>query len=397
VNAVLHPIDAMKQLTRPFEEAARLGEYIKGRQQGASAVEAALNSRRVTTDFAQVGASMQGLSQMSAFLNPAIQSLDQNYKTLITGDSKQALAKGFAAISAPSAMLWFANRNDQEIQDLRKTPQGATSWFVRLPDSTIAKVPKPFLYGQIFGTGIETVLDQLSEKGDTATLEKFGSALLDQATMNVVPNLASLPMQFWANKDAYTGSAIVPESMQGLDPQAQVLNSTTGFAKNVSTFLTGASGGKVNVSPIYIDWLTRNVGGSLAKDVTSIPGTGVDRTAGELPFLRRFVANGSSLSVEPIQTFYKKSDELARVLNTLKLYEKTGQLDKYQSYLTQHQDQFMKASYYAETRAQLGELHNTIEQIHDGPFSSSQKKEYIDYLTKQAVEVARGVNQSLGQ
>lgn len=419
VNAILHPIDALKELTRPFEEAARLGEYIKGREQGATAVEAALSSRKVTTDFAQIGASTQALSQMTAFLNPGIQSLDQNYQSLFkptasgiknlvesgwnrdvegvkdAAKSLSPLMKGMAAIGAPSALLWLANRNDQEIQDLRKTPAGATSWFVRLPSGEITKIPKPFLYGQIFGTGIETALDGFAGKGDEDTIKRFASALLDQAWMNAIPNVASLPTQIWANKDQYSGSAIIPDSMQGLDPSAQTLPNTTGFAKNVTSYLQGVSGGKINISPIYVDWLARNVGGSLAKDVTSIPGTGTERSLGELPFTRRFFADPASMNVEPIQKFYKNSDEMSTVLNTLKFYEKSGQIDKFQKYLTDHQQEFYKATYYAETRKQLADLHNTIEQIQSGPFSPAQKKQYIDYITKQAIEVARGVNVSM--
>lgn len=403
-NVVLHPIEALKQLTRPFEEAARLGEYIKGREQGASAIEAALASRKVTVDFAQQGgaAYMQALNQMTAFLNPGIQSLDNNYQRFINGDSKSALMKGFAAISAPSALIWLANQNDQEIQDLRKTPQGATSWFVRLPEGHIARIPKPFLYGQIFGTGMETALDNVKSliqqgKLDPSTLDGFASALKDQALFNAVPNIISLPAQVWANKDQFTGSAIVPESMSGLDPQAQVLNSTSAFAKNVSTYINGASGGKVNVSPIYIDWLTRNVGGSLARDVTNIPSTGVDREIGELPFFRRFFAVTGSSNTEPMQTFYRESDKMAEVLKTAQLYEKTGKTEKFYKYLDEHRDEFAKATYYAETRKQLSTLRNTIEQIHDGPFSPEQKKEYIKYLTQQAIEIARGVNVAVGQ
>lgn len=393
-NVFLHPIDALKEIGRPFEEAARLGEYMRGREQGASAMEAALAARNVTTDFAQRGGSqyMAALSHMTAFLNPSIQSLAKNFDT-IEKKPLALLTKGIGAITIPSALLWFANKDDQGIQDLRKTPAGSTQWFFRMPNGGIGKIPKPFLYGQIFGNTIEDGLDKYWAK-DPSGLTRLISGITGQAAMNVVPNAVSTYAQLHDNKDWYTGSSIVPQSMEQIDPQFQTLPSTSGLAQYVSGYLNKATGGSVNVSPIHLDWLAKNTFGGIGKDVAGLTRTD-PKSLGDQPFFRRFVADYPSMNVEPIQTFYTQADKVNIVAHTIDMLAKKGDAGNLNSYLLAHTTELGFASMYAEGQKQLASVRSTITQIQNAPIDNDTKRNIIKQLTGTSITIARTINNAM--
>lgn len=391
-NIILHPIDALKEITRPFEEAARIGEFISNQDHGATLQESALAARRVTTDFAQQGASMQALNQMTAFLNPAIQSLSKNYEVLMSNPVGLA-AKGIAAISIPSAILWWANKDDKEINDLRKTPAGATYWFVRAGDNVV-RIPKPFLYGQVFGTTFEHALDKAFGK-DPEAVRSLMSSLVDQATFNVIPNGISIPLQMKMNKDIYTGGNIIPDALKNVDPQTQVLLGTSPLAQHISKYLYNVSNGAINVSPIQLDWLAKNTGGNVAKDIIAV--SGEKSSLSDYPFFRRFVANYPSMNVEPIHTFYENSNKFNGVVQTVdRMAKSNASAEDINKYLDAHASEYTYASIYAEAQKQLKDIQRTIWQIHtaDG-FSKEEKNKYIDELTMSAIEIARGMNEAI--
>ncbi|KKK70915.1 hypothetical protein LCGC14_2919190, partial [marine sediment metagenome] len=202
VGQIMHPLAALKQFGVPFEEAGRVGEFMRARGRKANVMQAILASRDVTVDFQQMGAQMQGLSYMTAFLNPAIQGLDRfarvgalpvqrAIRALKSGAGAGQAAAEFASpaarvlftaaatVSLPSLYFWLASRNDQEIKDLRKTSGGLIYWYVRSPEGEIVRLPKPFLWGQVFGTGLESALDAVADQ-DPEAMERFAEGILDQ-------------------------------------------------------------------------------------------------------------------------------------------------------------------------------------------------------------------------
>ncbi|KKM15608.1 hypothetical protein LCGC14_1694360, partial [marine sediment metagenome] len=146
---LIHPIDLLKKIAQPFEEAARVGEFLRAEAKGASTIEAILAQQEVSINFLQRGSSptMQGLAHATAFLNPAIQSLDKFARIggLALTSPKAASRLLFTAgtsVSLPSLYFWVASKDDQEIKDLRKTNAGLIYWFVRGGEK-IYKIPKP--------------------------------------------------------------------------------------------------------------------------------------------------------------------------------------------------------------------------------------------------------------
>ncbi|KKM19416.1 hypothetical protein LCGC14_1655870, partial [marine sediment metagenome] len=229
---LIHPVQLLKKIAQPFEEAARVGEFLRAEGEGASTIEAILAQQEVSINFLQHGSSatMQGLTHATAFLNPAIQSLDKFARigALAVKSPKAASRLMFTAgtsVSLPSLYFWVAARDDQEINDLRKTNAGLIYWFTRGPGDKIYKIPKPFLYGQIFGTGMEAMLDKFADD-DPEGAQRFAKGVMDQTVSNVLPNALGLYVEQVANRTQFFGTPIVPKGMENVEPRFQVQNHT---------------------------------------------------------------------------------------------------------------------------------------------------------------------------
>lgn len=393
IERIRHPIEGLKTLAAPIEEAARLGEYMRARGKGASVTEAVMAANSVTTDFKQIGASMQGLSAMTAFMNPAIQSLDNMAKS-IGRNPKQVAMWGFGAITLPTIALWMANKDDQEINDLRKTESGLAYWFIRGPKGNILKLPKPFLYGQMFGTTMESALDELYHR-DPQSVNRAAKGILSQATISMVPTVLQAGLSLYGNKDWFTGAPIVPLDREEVEPRHQTQFATGEAAQRLGAVL--------NVSPAKIEFLTRQFLGTSGMDVAKAADLVIRRTdpnapaspiLADMPFLGRLFARTPSLGVEPVRTFYDQAGKYKTIVNTMKYLAENKPQDL-QRYVQEHGQDIGLATVYAQTRSEINKIRNAIDDITTAPVSvinPQEKRKTIDYLLRQVIEITRQVN-----
>lgn len=398
VQTLKHPVEFLKMLSAPFEEAARLGEFMAAKGQGASTIEAVMAANGVTTDFKQIGLSMQGLSAMTAFMNPAIQSLDNTFKAV--GRKPMAVAmKGFGMVTIPTLYLWFANKDDKEINDIRKTDAGMSSWFIRSPSGTIFRLPKPFLYGQLFGTAMESALDK-AYANDPDAINRLGQGIWQQTMPAYMPTVMQAYISLKSNTDYFTGSPIVPLDKQELEPGYQTQFQTGPIAK--------AIGEKLNLSPAKIEFMTRQLLGSSGADIVKMgdrlvagqdpnqPATPVDT---DFPLLGRLVARYPSMGVEPVRTFYDNATKMKDIVNTMN-YLGRERPQALEAYVNGHKEEIGLASVYAQTRAEISKIRKNIEDLNNAPtafISPEEKRKTIDYLLRQIIEITRTVNTAVDE
>lgn len=399
VRNIVHPIQFMREMSVPFEEAGRLGEYIKARQAGASAMDAALASQRVTTNFKQAGLQMQGINHIVMFMNPAIQSLDTNIRALISQPAR-ALGLGALAISLPSVYLWAANHDDQEIQELRKSQYGAGYWYFRY-NGNIHRMPKPFVFGQLFGTSVEDALDKIYDNDPTAG-KRFIDALWQQVGFNIIPTVMNFTLGLATNKDFSTGGEIAPNS------EGDVAPVDPGYRARPSNGPTSRALGEMfDISPAKIEFAVRNGLGTLGSDALHAIDMVNDARyrypaapKSELPIIGRMLGNYPSASVYSVQRFYNDADRVSQIGNTLKLLEKRGDANKIREYVDANKFDIATADVYADTRKQISTLRSTAQAVAVIPanqMSPAQKKVIIDNITKQIISVCRQTNDALQQ
>ena len=396
IGKIVHPLDALRAYALPFEEAARIGEFMLARKAGAPIAQAAVAADKVTTNFKQMGLSMRGFSHMVMFANPAIQSLGTNIQAFRERPAAATL-KALGTITLPSVLFWAANRDDKEIQEARKTRFGSAYWYFRVPFVGIARWPKGFLYGQIFGTSIEDALDKAFDNDPTAG-KRFLDALWSQTAFNVIPNTLDYGLGVWVNKDFSTGSDIAPkaEGNGEVSPRYQ----TNARVGPTADWL----GDMLNVSPAKIDFSIRTFLGTLGQDALRAIDMANDAKAkyptpmaSELPIIGRLLARYPTESAYSLRRFYDDAQKSEVAVNDIKLME-LKHPERVKAYADEHRFDFSASQVYADTRKTLSDIRGQIDLIQSVPektLSSDRKRELINKLMDAMIRVARQVNEGV--
>lgn len=389
--------EALRRFTRPLEESTRLAEYMLARGKGATAAEAAVASRNVTTDFAQVGGQMRAIAHMLPFFNPAIQSLERDRLALFGGNpeaAKRYLTMAMGTLFVPSLALELMQQDDQEIQELKRGRNGENYWYFRLPNDEILRAPKPFLAGQLFGTALSDLAMSIAGQNPRAPKE-YGRILFNQIMPPIIPPALGVPLSLMTNTDVRSGVPIIPDGQQNIDPAFQGLEYTSNTARLISQVIP--------VSPFQIDFAVRNLTGSLGSDVFNSVEWVMGRqdkpaaTAKDVPFLGRFFERYPSRSVESLVTFYDDLKTYSNTLNTAKkMAENNPQLA--QQYIQEKAEEIKFAPIYAEAKAQIDKLQADINDFRTAPdnvLSAEEKRKYIDIYLRNIITIAQNVNRSV--
>ncbi len=430
---IRHPIQALKEMAVPFEEAARIGEFMRAKSKGANTVQSVLASKNVTVDFQQIGSQMQGMAYVTKFLNAGVQSLDTAARVgirpvtkaiaakasgetnaeaakILSKEALQVYGTAIAGISIPSIYFWAASRDDVEITDLRKSNAGLIYWFARDPSRVdadgnpeIIRIPKPFLWGQIFGTGMEAILDQLWDE-DPEAMARFVTGVREQATVNMFPDAIVIPAEQWANKDFFFGTPIVPEELEGVEPGLQATDRTTKIARKLGEIS--------DVSPLRLEKVFRDVLGTLPAELLRYVDQSIDRFEGDaitdpapmaadLLFFGRFTARQPGLSVLPVQTFWDNAKRSEEALKSFKILEERGNQDAISDIFDRRFEDFVVAEIYEGSRRKVSDIRNSIEAIRtmpdalfrEGEDVAVAKRQLINEFVRQYVEIARITNE----
>jgi hypothetical protein len=405
----VNPLTALHGFGKPFEEAARLGEFLRGRGAKASVVDALMASQDATVNFLESGARMAALNHIVAFLNPGIQSLDRAIRTTgleaaakggATAGARQAartLAVATGAIAVPSAILWLANRDDPEIRDMAQTRNGLIYWYFRLPKwfpvspGEIVKLPKPFLWGQVFGTGIESALDRAFQQ-DPEAMTRWGKGVVAQLGTNVLPNAVQMYVEQKANRDQFFDTPIVPEGKEELEPALQYSAYTSRIARKL--------GAAINVSPARLEAVYRDLFGTLGGEALRLMDQWADPRAptpqrSDWAVIGRFYARQPNTSVRSVRDFYDAATTAERVYQSARAYERERGKEAAANYAEAHMASLQWLPLYRAARVELAAYRKAMDQVRDAPrdvISPQLKRQYLDQLAQLSVNLARRVN-----
>lgn len=399
LRTVRHPLDALALLNRPFEEAARLGEYRRAREKGKSATEAALDSARVTTNFTVHGtdAFWWGLVKASAFVNPAIQGTDKAFRSVLeaprgqkpsvraaTAAAANVVFKGLLHVGTLSALFYLLADDDDEIKELRRTKQGALWWFVRVPGTeVIARFPKPFLWGQVFGTGVEAVLDR-SRGENPRAYKEWRREVLKMISDGVmpIPTAVKTGFELALNRSTFFQRPIVTRSLEGVEPRYQANPSTSQLARK--------AGDLFNVSPAKIEYGVGAVGGTLGREALRAGDvflkkddvSGPTSRPGDLPLVGRAFARTPDLSSDATETFYDELTEVRKAVSTMKLLEKQDPAEA-RKRRPEYRRALLASKRYEDAAEFLSDTRKLIEKTRKKPdavLSREEKRKKIDSL-----------------
>lgn len=423
----LNIVEAYKTLIIPFSEAARVGEYLRARGHGASVLDGVYAAKHVTANFQQRGGFqvMRGLDRASMFLNPAIQGLDQAtfraginpFRAPEEGRKAAAakyLSKAFISVTLPSMYFWMANKDDQEITDLRKTTSGAKFWFIRSPvdqpklglaKGDIVKIPKPIVDGQIFGTSMEATMDKMNQD-DPASVHRAVEALGRDIAFNILPTAGVLYYGLQTGKNLGTGGNIIPPRDANLAPEHQGEERASWLARTVSKAVAPMTPDvgilKTASTPAGLDYVLGTVGGMLGQDGINAVTLAVEaETKGyvpakeELPIVSKIFARYPTANVEPIRTFYERAGRVQEVQATMK-HLLGEDPERVLPYMVSNQADMTLVGVYDKTRQQLANFQRAIQDLKDAPagtYTSEDRRLYEKQYLTMMIQMARQTNQ----
>lgn len=433
---------AWRALTVPLAESARMGEYLRARGRGASPIEATFAARQVVGNLQQIGTSARALSLMTPFLRASIQAFDQTVfmsglhpfrgapeilggKPVPGSEAQRRLwaarnyaFKTIAGITIPSILLWAANKDDEEIEQMRRAEGGNRFWFFRVPVLGVVKVPKPIFEGQVFGTTAEFALDKMLDD-DPVSMRNWIRAVKDDATFNLIPTIGAVPFHLAADRDPLTNAPISPRDMAAASPQYWSRQSNSTPSRVVGDGLGPISRWVVDkgdpglgellsgtvaraMSPAGLDYLLRNVGGPLRYEAIRGVGVAIEAIqehdippAQEWPIVRRALVRFPTTSTASLQQFYDDAEQINRIARDAAILaenDPVGLVD----HLKQYGREMSLVDLYVRTRNSLADWRQSIEDLKQATgnklFSNEAVKAYEEHAIWAMIREAQQVN-----
>lgn len=423
-NVATSPLDILRATSELIENATRIGavrsELLHAKSK-AQIQALSMIAREATVDFARHGKDTKGVSKATAFFNPAIQGIDRFAREAMTNPLGMT-AKAVAAVTLPSMLLWYANKDDKEIQDLPRW-QKDLFWVTRVPlpdgKSFILRIPKPQEFGIVFGTVPERLLDAFVADNPHA-LRDIDRSIMDAFTPSLVPTAAVPIIAQFANRDTFRGNPLIPVGVEKLLPEYQYTSSTSELAKamgqligsfpgmeqvavrNDDVFIGGTA--RALTSPVLIENYVRNWTGGMGMYLLQLADKGLREagvlpdpvkpasTLSDIPFVRAFVVRYPSATAQSIQDFYSDYDASKTYYDTIIHLAKEGD-PRAMDLIEQHAEDLAQLSGIRDTLTQQSQIIRMIDKHPEMP--ADEKRQIIDTLYYRMIELAQAGNTAL--
>lgn len=440
-NLVEKPIDAMRVAAELSEQSLRVAEFKKVRKMGGSLTEGGYASREITIDFQRVGAKISALNSITAFMNVSIQGLDRTGRAFKENPTGLA-TKSLAYITAPSILLWWANKDDERYKEIPRWEKdmfwiiptdnwkestaeeadGLPEYMVRenngkfeVNKGTIYRIPKPQELGIVFGSLPERVLEKFFTD-NPAALKDFDKSMIGLVTPSFVPDAVAPAMEQYFNKSFFTGRDIVPNHLKDILPEYQFVDYTSETAKTLGKIVATVDRQTDFASPMVLDNYIRSWGGSLGQYAVQLADKGLQKagvapdnvsptaTLSDVPFVKSFVVRFPAAGSNSVQDFFQNYEDNKKVLNTVKHLAKEGDfaaLEKEMT-MTSNQERLIQLDGIKEA---LSTQSKFIRLVNKNPeITADEKRQMIDgaYLmmtetAKQGNLLMQEVRKSLGE
>lgn len=398
----LNIISDAQDLSQLMEMATRLGAFKAARRKGLTGIEAGFESREASIDFARRGAKMGDFNRLMAFFNAGVQGLDKTIRTTINHPYQTAV-KGIIAITIPTLLLYLRNRKEEDYVELAQWKKDLF-WNFKIGDNWW-RIPKPFLFGQLFGS----IPERFFEFADTKDVKAFDD--LAKTAIDSVTPVSGDPeagllftalkpiIENMANWNFFLQRPIVPRAKEELLPPEQFTRYTSETAKQLGRWL--------DYSPAKIENLVRGYfggTGQYALQGTDVLINGIRRAAGEkvmpkrpkqladIPLVKSFVHRPPTGSVSrSVNDFYESTDVIMKGWNTIRLMQKEGRRTEIQGLLATNPEIRLHSS-MTKFRTKMSELSKRSDIILKQDISTEIKRQKIRKIDDQKLELAKKAN-----
>jgi hypothetical protein len=370
------PLSTISKLNNFIEMTPRLAEYIASREAGRSVEVSMLDAARVTTNFRAGGDVTKFLNRNGAtFLNASVQGAMQQVRNVREAKANGMkgwanLATKFIAAGLPALILnhliWDDDEEYEELADYVKQ-----NYYIvaKTGDGKFIRIPK----GRTLAV-IQDAMEQVSNAltgDDEVDMKSFLELVVTNLSPNnPIENNILAPIIQVANNETWYGEDLVPTRLQDLPAAEQFDESTDAFSKWL--------GGKLNVSPVKINYLLDQYSGGAGDVVlpmmTPEAESGDNSLVGNLlaPLKSKFTAD-SVMNNQNVSDFYDTKDELATEA------KKSAATDT----------DIIQSKYMNSINAQLSKLYAEKREIQNSDLSDDVKYDMVRRVQNQIVDLTR--------
>lgn len=424
-NVARTPIDVLRAASEFVENSTRLGSVRSEMQRAKdkAAIQAlSLIARESTVDFARHGKNLQEFGKMTAFFNPTLQGIDRFVRA--TQDNPAAtISKSLASVTLPALLLWWANKDDEEINNLPRW-QRDTMLITRVPlpdgGSFLLRIPLAHELGVLFATLPTRLLDGFVKDNPDA-LRDLDKTLMAAFTPGIIPTVAIPMVTQGTNTNPLSGGPLIPASQEKLLPEYQYTQYTTELTKAIGSVIGAFPGmekatqdkspviggtARALTSPILVENYVRSWTGGMGVYLLQLADKGLREanvlpdpvkpawTLADIPLVRAFVARYPSASAQSIQTFYEDADSSKVRYNTFFELANSGD-QKAIEFIESHKADMVQLDAITEALNQHAQL---VRMINKNPEQTpEEKRQLIDTLYYRMIELSRAGNQLLRQ
>lgn len=386
-------IAAYNELGNRSEEINRSALYSQLKARGIDHATASLMARDLM-DFSMQGAfpAIRFLTQVVPFLNARLQGLYKLGRATVEDKQRMATVVGACALFSIALLLMYEDDDDWK---RREDFDRDNYWWFKFAGVEV-RIPKPFEVGAVASLA-ERTIELL--RSNEMTGERFGKItsdmLLNNLSMNPIPQMVKPILEVYYNKDTFTGRPIETMGMQRLEPQMRYNAQTTMVGRAVSTATFGA------LSPVQFDHLVRGyfswLGASAIRsaDIASRIGTSeptrptIDYWKFATQGLLREAGTGSSRYVSYV---YEQASALEQAYATYNRLLKDGKLSEAYQYKIDNAEKLMNYKSVAHVKKEQGKLSDEIHKIERSELSADEKRTMINQLNRKREEVAKRVS-----
>lgn len=373
------------------EGANRIAIAEAVKKNGGSEAEQAFQGMDLL-DFGMRGASatMRILIETIPFLNARVQGLYRLGRGA-KENPKAFLLRG-SIIAAASLALLAENWDNPEYEKLEDWDKD-TYWHLWV-DGVHLRLPKPFEVGALFGTIPERMARAYFGKEDMQAAWKATKFMLHSTFQIDMPQLFAPLVEQWANRDTFTGRAIVGADLEKLPAWMQYRPDTSATAVE-----TGAALNKVLPkeleslsSPERIEHLVGGYFGTLGMYLLTLSDQAV-RLAGDypsnptlriddIPVVKRFIRADPQRNTRFLTEFYDLKNEVDKTASAVRELGKRGETDDAEKYVEERAGDLAAAKVLDKAAKAMTKLRLSEQSImRDRQMTPAQKRKAIDEIT----------------
>lgn len=364
--------DFFVKLNSVLEEAPRMGEFAAARRKGKSIEEAGFDAREVTMDFGRGGFVSKTINKGVPFFNVTLQSADRLIREIKTNPVR--LTSRIATyIAMPALVEWLLFNNEDWYEDMPNDVKD-NNLIMRFGDE-IVRTPIPQELAFLNG-GIKRMLSQY-QNNDPDAMNNWADETLNTFLPDIIPAFLKPILEWKSQYNFFTGQSVVPKNLQNLPDKEQY---------NIYTSMAAVKIGEaLNLSPIKIDNLIRNIGATGATTINASVGDFVlgrenelpAKNLNEAPVIGRFGYTPGKRS-QNIDDFYKLYEETSKDVNA---YDKEAANYKNWKGLQNSMKKVRK----------LNQKRQAV--LNNKQLTAREKRTQMDELQRQIIDIAKTANE----